>query len=435
MAFKIRSLGVKLITVGVLALVMTIPAFSLYLLVEDRSERAAEVRRSIGDASGGAQTFLGPVLAVPYTSGSGLYMIFPSTGTVDVQTHSEVRHRSLFKVPVYSATVKFDASFSLASRPANADAALDWNRAEIVTGASESRGALADITINMDGTTNTMGLSGLMARLPLNASAQPQIGLKMFGIGAGQMARPDAKFNIVVNMRFSGSQVLTMLPFARANTITIRGDWANPGFHGGFMPTSQRATKSGFEAHWSIPFIARGVSPEGAPDLVASLLPIAPVLNFVEVADPYQSVSRSLKYALLFLCLVFAAFFVFETTTGKRVHPAQYFLIGMAQLIFYLLLLSISERIGFAPAFAIAASLTVTLISANAGWIFSSRTQAVRAFAVFGVVYSLIYLLLTLEDEALLIGSVASFAAVALIMYFTRSVDWYGHDSTAANNA
>jgi inner membrane protein len=433
MTFQIRSLGVKLITVGILAVVMTIPAFSLYLLVEDRSERASEVRRSIGDASGGPQTFLGPVLVVPYASGSGLYLIFPSTGSVDVQTSSEVRHRSLFRVPVYSATVKFDALFSLASRPANTDAALDWSRSEIVTGASESRGALADITVNMGGTTNTMGLASLMTRLPLNGDSRSQIGLKMFGMGAGQMAKPDAKFNIVVNMRFSGSQVLTVLPFARANTITIRGDWANPGFQGGFMPTSHRATKSGFEAHWSIPFIARGINAEGAPDLVASLLPLAPVLNFVEVADPYQSVARSLKYALLFLCLVFAAFFVFETTTGKRVHPAQYFLIGVAQLIFYLLLLSISERIGFAGAFAIAAFLTVALISANAGWIFSSRTHAVRAFGVFGAVYSLIYLLLTLEDEALLIGSVASFAAVALIMYFTRSVDWYGNDSTAAN--
>jgi inner membrane protein len=154
----------------------------------------------------------------------------------------------------------------------------------------------------------------------------------------------------------------------------------------------------------------------------------------VEVADPYQSVTRSLKYLPLFLGLVFLSYFVFEVTTGKGVHPAQYVLVGVAQVIFYLLLLSLAERIGFDFGFLLAGAATVMLLAANAGWIFASRLQGFRALAVFGLLYTLIYLLLRLEDDALLVGAVASFLAVAAVMYFTRRIDWYSSlPGTVAN--
>jgi len=124
--------------------------------------------------------------------------------------------------------------------------------------------------------------------------------------------------------------------------------------------------------------------------------------------------------------LVFLAYFLFETLSGKRVHPAQYLLIGLAQVIFYLLLLSIAERIGFDGGFAIAAAATVGLISAYAGWVFESRRQGFIALVAFTLLYGLIYVLMRLEDFALLVGAVTSFAAIAAVMYFTRRLDWYG---------
>jgi inner membrane protein len=148
-------------------------------------------------------------------------------------------------------------------------------------------------------------------------------------------------------------------------------------------------------------------------------------VSFIEVADPYQSVNRSLKYAVLFIGLLFLTYFVFETTTGKRVHPAQYVLVGIAQIIFYLLLLSLAERVGFDVAFLVAGSATVALLSTNAGWVFGSRMQGARALLVFALLYTLIYLLLRLEDNALLVGAVASFLAICAAMYFTRNIDWY----------
>jgi inner membrane protein len=129
---------------------------------------------------------------------------------------------------------------------------------------------------------------------------------------------------------------------------------------------------------------------------------------------------------------VFLSYFGFEVTMGKRVHPAQYVLVGLCQIIFYLLLLSLSERIGFDLGFLLAAGATVGLLSANAGWIFASRRRGLQALGLFGILYLLIYVLLRLEDNALLIGAISSFLAVALLMYLTRKVDWYGSPQMAS---
>jgi len=144
------------------------------------------------------------------------------------------------------------------------------------------------------------------------------------------------------------------------------------------------------------------------------------------MVDPYQSVTRALKYSPLFIFLIFLSYFLFEVTTGKRVHPAQYVLIGIAQTTFFVLLLSIAERIGFDAAFILSAIATVGLISIYAKWTFESRVQGLRALCIFSLLYGLIYILLRLEDQALLVGSVASFLAIAAAMYFTRSMNWYG---------
>ncbi|MGB7267042.1 MAG: inner membrane CreD family protein [Terracidiphilus sp.] len=142
--------------------------------------------------------------------------------------------------------------------------------------------------------------------------------------------------------------------------------------------------------------------------------------------DSYQSVNRSLKYVLLFEGLVFLTYFTFEVTSGRRMHPAQYVLVGVAQIIFYLLLLSLTEKVGFDVGFLIAGAATVGLLSVNTEWIFASRRLGLRALAVFCPLYGLIYVLLRLKDYALLVGAVASFVAVAAAMYLTRGIDWYG---------
>jgi len=433
-----RSMGVKLIVVCCLALVMTIPALFVDGLVDDRTKRAADVVSEISSHVGGQQTFLGPTLVVPYTlppqskdgkPEHGTYLVFPSQGAATIKTRTEERRRSLFKVPVYQADLRFDAAFDLTNVPAAAPlgAVLDWSQAELVVGVSDARGALADGTISAIGKTDTFvpidNIDGFS--INLNGNQNQRTPLTLFGAMASKLAQPSAKFEVSATLRFSGAQRIAILAYGKTTHLNVEGDWTNPSFDGGYLPAKYTVSPQGYTAEWSVPWIARGVQAEGLTSLVAGLDSTALGVSFVELADPYQSVNRALKYVPLFLGLLFLSYFIFEVTTGKRVHPAQYVLVGMAQIVFYLLLLSFAERIGFDLAFLVAGGATVSLLSANAGWIFASRVQGFRALACFSLLYSLIYLLLRLEDNALLVGAIASFLAVAAVMYFTRGIDWH----------
>ncbi|MDP3660237.1 cell envelope integrity protein CreD [Phenylobacterium sp.] len=437
-----RSMGLKLLLVCGLALLMSIPALFVFALLSDRTNRAEEVVRDVGGLVGGQQTFLGPVLAVPYAApplekgqppAAGVFVIFPTQGDAKVTAHSELRRRSLFEVPVYQADIAFDAAFDLtgAAGQAPLGAVLDWNRAEFLIGASDARGAKADVTLQAAGRSLPMSPASVLSESALNAPEQKSRsvqdrGLRFFGASAAGVAAPDAKFNAAAKLKFTGAERLAILAFGKTTTLDAKGDWPHPSFDGGFLPEKRHVAADGFTAHWSVPFIARGVPAQGTSDALTRLGPTALGVSFVEPADPYQSVARSLKYALMFVGLVFLAFFLFETAQGKRVHPAQYVLIGLAQIVFYLLLLSIAEHLGFDGAFIIAAGATVGLISLYAGWVFESRRQGVIALAAFSLLYALIYVLMRLEDLALLVGALASFAAIAAVMYFTRRIDWYG---------
>jgi len=424
-----RSVGVKLIVVCALALSMTIPGLFVGGLIDERTERAAAVVQQISASSGGQQTFLGPTLAVPYKASDsahrGTYLVFPTAASAVLRTTTEERRRSLFKVPVFQADLAFEATFDLtgAGSAIPRGAELDWDRAEILVGVTDLRGALRDATGTANGKAMLLGLAQALPDLNLGNDQTGR--LKLMLLGSRIDAKPDGQLTVTASMRFSGAQRIAVLSYGKTTQVSAQGDWPNPVFDGGFLPARRTVLPDGYKAEWSIPFIARGVRAEGPADSIAGLDATALGISFIEVADPYQSVTRCLKYVLLFLGLVFLSYFVLEVSTGKRIHPAQYILVGVVQIIFYLLLLSLAERIGFDWAFCIAGAATVALLSLNAGWVFSSRLQAFRALVTFTLLYLLIYLLLRAEDNALLVGAITSFIAVAAAMYATRKIDWY----------
>lgn len=428
-----RSIGVKLIVVCGLALSMAIPGLFVGGLIEERTTRAAEVVRQISGSSGGQQTFLGPSLVIPYkaqrsSAGSrDAYVVFPAEASAILKTVTEERRRSLFKVPIFHADLTFEATFDLTGTPSAPPPGveLDWDRAEILVGVSDVRGALEDAKLTANGQVTVLGPSQALAGIAIGADQKGRRTLTLLGTRIEAMAKPNARFHVTSSMRFSGAQRVALLSYGKTTRVSAQGDWPNPGFDGGFLPARRTVSSNGFTAEWFIPFIARGVRAEGPADSIAGLETTALGTSFIEVADPYQSVNRCLKYVLLFLGLIFLSYFVMEVGTGKRIHPAQYILVGVAQIIFYLLLLSLAERIGFDWAFSIAGAATVALLSTNAGWVFSSRGQGLRALVMFTLVYIGIFLLLRAEDNALLIGAVAGFLAVAATMYLTRKIDWY----------
>jgi len=442
---KFRSLGVKLFVVCGLALVMMIPALLVAGLIEDRSQRAAEVVKEISAHVGGQQTFLGPTLAIPYSVRQypniperyGMYLVFPAKASANFKIATTERHRSLFKVPVFQVESKFDASFDLTggrtALPQGAE--LDWSRAEILVGVTDPRGALADAILTTSGKTLTLAPAEIAQTMSLAGSQPLPLNLTLFGAGVDGIAKPEQQFDVSSTLRFTGAQRIALLAYGKTTHLSAQGDWPNPGFDGGFLPVTRTVSPTGFTADWAVPFIARGVRAEGARESVTGLDATALGISFIELADPYQSVNRSLKYVPLFLGLIFLSYFIFEVTTGKRLHPAQYVLVGAAQIIFYLLLLSLSERIGFDFGYLIGGSATVILLAVNAGWIFASRREAVKASMIFTCLYVLIYLLLRLEDNALLVGAIASFLAVGAVMYFTRGIDWYSSLSTTGAGA
>lgn len=449
-----RSMGLKLLLVCLLALLMSIPALAVFALLHDRTTRAQDVTQEIGSLRGGEQTFLGPILAVPYrlppqpvAAGAqpapavqGVYIVYPETGRATAAVKTSVRKRGLFEARVWDAELAFASTFDLSTAGAQAPqgAVLDWSRAEFLVGASDARGAQSDVVLSAGGKAvnmvpaMTLDRTGLEGDKDSYASGPRGHEVKFFGAPAAGLAVPGAKFDVSASAKFSGAQRLAVLPYAKTTTFHATGDWADPSYNGGFLPVRHNAdgtapnTTAGFSADWSVPFIARGVAGEGTSDVLSGLGAASLGVTFADKANPYQAVQRSLKYALMFVGLVFLAYFLFETVQKKRVHPAQYVLIGLAQVIFYLLLLSIAERVGFDLGFLIAATATVGLISAYAGWVFESRRQGYVALAAFAALYGLIYVLMRLEDWALLVGAVTSFAAIATAMYFTRNIDWYG---------
>ncbi len=455
-----RSAGLKLLLVCGLALLMSIPALLVFGVLDGRTQRAREVAAEIGGRVGGPQTFLGPVIAVPYVKPApppqpvppgtvappppqpeaGVFVIFPETGQATVNTRIEARSRSLFNVPIYQSDVGFRAAFDLRQPPTLQGATLDWNNAELLIGASDTRGALSDIIVDAAGRRMSLTPAATVSDLQLSAPTdQPgtvsgggERALRFSGAPAGAFAQPGAAFTVASQMRFSGAQRVAVLPFAKTTQVSLQGDSTrsnvtiDPSFDGGPLPTSRNVDAGRFDATWSMPFVARGVPGSGDYSAIARLGPGAMGVSLIEPANPYQAVERSLKYALMFVGLVFLTFFVFETTTSRRVHPAQYILIGLAQIIFYLLLLAIAEQLGFDIGFLIAALATVSLISAYAWVVFDSRRQGIRAAVIFSLLYAGIYVLMRLEELALLVGSVAAFLAIAAVMWFTRRIDWYG---------
>ena len=452
--------GGKALLVCFMALLMAIPGLFVFSLVSERTHRADGVTAEVSALQGGPQRVLGPILVVPFETRNkkgdaeeGWYVVSPEIGTARGEVKTRSLHRGIFDVPVYDATVDMEARFSPPAEPANLPAAarIDWSRARIVVGFSDLRGAKDDVVAvlrDAKGETRLafapasgMALGNPQDEVDLSSPAATGGSGNRFGfVEAPGAAIVDAGAGGTLQMRlhFSGAKRLSLMPFAKSTRFEMHGDWASPSFDGAFLPATRHIASGRFDAAWSVPFIARGLADRGDTGAISVSALAAKDLGvtFARANNPYENVSRALKYAVMFTGLVFLTFFVFEALSGKRVHPAQYLLIGLAQTVFYLLLLSLSEYVGFDVAFACAAGATVALIGFYAGWAFGSVNYRMRALLIFSAVYGLIYLLMRLEDFALLAGSIASFLGLSTAMYLTRNLEWYaGRPSPVAVTA
>lgn len=432
-----RSFGLKLLLVCALALSMAVPAGFVWMIFSSRAIVAQAAIFDVTALQAGSQNLMGPVIAVPFDrdvvttvnnvnqvqTRTGHMLLYAETGTADADLVTEIRKRGLQQVPVFTANATFKATFdpTRIAAAAPSGSRLRWSEARILMNVSDLRGAKdARITIG--------GRPLEVAPVEINRTDgddAPNSMMSVLGASLGWTAEPlPGPLSVDASLSVTGAQDVSLTTFARDTTIKLSGNWGSPSFNSGVLPDTREVKKDSFSASWRIPFLARGTPGVGA-DLWFDRL-MSPGATLLDEASPYQSVERALKYAPMFIGLVFLTYFLFEVTSRRRAHPAQYLLVGLAQTIFYMLLLSISEVLGFNAGFGIAAVGTVMALSLYAGAVFGSRAAMAKAFAVFSVLYGLIYVLLRQEDYALLVGSIASFLAIAGTMWMTRNLDWYG---------
>ncbi|HJT96892.1 MAG TPA: cell envelope integrity protein CreD, partial [Rhodanobacteraceae bacterium] len=228
-------------------------------------------------------------------------------------------------------------------------------------------------------------------------------------------------------LTLAGTERFAVLPLARETDVHLASPWPDPGFDGAFLPATRRVGASGFEADWQVLDLNRPLAQHWreSENVAAALIAWSFGITLTQPAGSYQQNVRAGKYGVLFVALSFVAFFLFEVLRGLRVHPVQYLLVGLALSTFYVVLLALSEQIGFGWAYAIAAAAVVAIVGGYSAVVLATRRGAMLLGALLALVYALLYGLVVSEDYALLMGSLALLAAVAALMYLTRRVDWY----------
>ncbi|MFT3728074.1 MAG: cell envelope integrity protein CreD [Terricaulis sp.] len=450
------SIGLKLLLVCLLVLLMAVPLTMVGIIMAGRQDRAHQVINEISARAGGQQTLGGPVLLVPYTRTvlsqtpqgqrsdviHGNYLILPTSGGAQANVDVTDRRRGIYRAAVYHADTRFHAEFDPAAAAAGINAAdqLDWNSARVVVFAHDARAMRATPTIALAGgapveMAAAMDLSVLPASINQASRYIPESdpALQVFAAPASLGAGPHP-FSTDAHLDVTGAQRFAIAAFAQNTTVAMHGNRRDVSATGYFQSVDPlQPGAHGFDANWRAPLSANGGRAIDLEQL--SLRQLADrdmAVSFVSSDDLYNGVARAISYGILFIGLVFLATLIFEAVSGKKAHPAQYILVGLAQCVFYLLLLSMTEIIGFDGAFLMGAGATIVLLAYYAAA--SARSASVGAGAFVGLsgLYGAMYVLLTLEDYALLAGSLVAFLAIAATMIATRRIDWYGRTGSVS---
>ncbi len=419
------GIGFKIGAAGIISVLLLVPLQLIHLLIAERNQRKHEVVRQLGEQWGQSMTLRGPILVVPTRAGGTYRYLLPESLRIDADVPVEERYRSIFRIPTYRAELSLQGSYALADllpEPAvgpteyPGDDELDWAAAQLLLlvaphGQPAVRGSIewAGRTVELQVSSDRFGISGPV----LHAAAR-----------IDPRGEPDWSFAGTVEAY--GSQGLHIAPLGKAMRVTMSSDWPHPSFDGARIPTRRSIDDEGFEASWELSAPLLGLVPShlGPNPPGAALNSPALGVRFIDAVSHYRQVTRGVKYAILIIVLTFVAFFLFEMLSGLSIHPVQYLLVGCALILFYLLLLSLSEHLSFGLSYLIAAGAVVLLVAAYARAMLRSTGRASLCGAGIGGLYGLLYVILQEERLALLAGAWTLFAMLALVMYLTRNVDW-----------
>ena len=425
----LRSPLVRLLAIGGLALVLQVPVLFIGDLVRERRSTRDAAVEEMGSTWGGVQRLAGPFLVVPYRVPSADADSVPAEAvatflaaelSVAADLSTERLRRGLFEAPVYRAAIVLSGTFEPPdfAQWAVPSGEVLWERAELAFDVSGVRSIRTGARLRWGET---------------DLEFEPGTGLRAGGtgiharVGGPWRSRDGLTFQATLDL--AGSASLRVAPTGQATAVEVTGDWPHPSFRGAWLPAERELRDDGFSAEWHISHLGRGFPQSWRGTTYGKEIETASVgVDLLTPVDPYRQSERSLKYSLLFLALTFGVAWLFEVLGGARLHLAHYTLIGAAMCLFYLLELALSEHIGFPAAYALAAALVVVTNGAYARSLLAPRRAALLA-GVLCVLYAGIYVLLQLDDHALLAGAGALFLILAAIMYATRAVDWHAAGS------
>lgn len=426
---------VKGFITGGLILLMLIPTIFIQNLISERQQRQKEVVKEVSSKWASAQNLSGPFLTVPYTyfvAGKDGKMIPEKTNVIllpqNLKVQSEMtpekRTRSIYNVLLYKSNTDFAGAFNVKLPTDIIVGNLDFANAKLCVALSDFMGIEEEVNVNFND-------ENLLLNPGLPVSDFGDVGLSV----PVKFSPDDLQKNIPFhfNIKLKGSEQLHFMPLSANALFKIQSTWPSPSFDGNLLPASRSVSDKGFEAEWNfnqanLPFGT--VIEENTIKDKGNQLSFG--VSLVQPASQYDKTSRSVKYALLFIGLTFAFFFIIELMQRKPFHPVQYVLVGLALVIFYTLLLSISEYILFDYAYLMSALATILLITFYAKGHFRSWKTAGIFFGLLSGLYGFIFVLISLEDTALIVGSIGLFIILAIAMYASRKINWYGNSALVA---
>ncbi len=431
MSHRILSpLAAKLLTIAALAIVLIFPVAQVRSLVDERQGMRETAVQNIAADWGGRQVVAPPILAIPWeivtrdgeyvSRRAGVVHALPARSSIEAALDPKERRLGIYTVPVYVAAVQIAGEIDAASlaelREEMPGRTVHWSRARLIVPVAAVRGIRE---------VQSARWGNAAMRL------EPASYQTLTGIGGSVDASPLAQGEPVpfrFDLSLAGSEALQVLPLARTTTTRMRSTWAHPNFSvGEFLPARFSLNSAGFDANWQVLELNRNFpqSWAGESTSVGTLLAAAYGVELYQPVDTYQRNERAIKYALLFIAITLMTIFLWEHLSGLRLHAVQYFMVGLALSVFYLLLLAFSEHLAFGHAYLIAAAALTTLLGVYLAGALRSRRAGTLAAGTIASVYGLLYLLVLSEQYALLLGALLVFGVLAAIMLVTRRLDWH----------
>jgi len=424
-----RSVTLKLISIFILMLLLMIPMEFVRSLISERDALRESAIKEVSDKWANKQYIYGPILTIPYykqvlEDGKTRIVkeeahILPSLLNIEGKVEPQSLYRGIYEVVVYDSKVSFKGSFNgLEKYLAELNQyELLWNEAFLTINISDLRGIKDKVEVNWNGMAIPVEPGSKIPAMVNSGITVNNIIMDIPAVNA---------FEFSFDLHLQGSQYLGFIPLGKETNVKLSSNWQDPSFSGSFLPDDRTVDKKGFSATYKILELNRNYPQFWTGNQhFESMQNSAFGVDLLLPANDYQKATRSAKYALLAIALTFLTFFLVEIFNKKRVHPFQYILIGLSLVLFYTLLISISEHTNFDLAYTITSVSVITMIGLYSRAILNNLKQTLLLILVLCLTYLFVYITLQIQDYALLIGSVGLTTILALTMYITRKVNWY----------